>query len=173
MWVSRVFQAVAKDLEMCFTRCVTAMDQKIQKPPVMHSFTEPRKKSSSRKVFMIFVLLVVLGIGSGFLFAKYTKATGNQIIPSIGPSMKGKTFGTNDTQTFKDTAEGKLASGGVNGEGQYHLVRPGGDSQNVYLTSSFVDLSQFVGKKIKVWGETQKAQTAGWLMDVGRVEVLE
>ena len=29
------------------------------------------------------------------------------------------------------------------------------------------------GKKIKVWGQTQTAQYAGWLMDVGRVEVAE
>jgi len=33
-------------------------------------------------------------------------------------------------------------------------------------------LSKFVGKNIKVWGQTQSAQYAGWLMDVGRVEVL-
>ncbi|HEX8931879.1 MAG TPA: hypothetical protein VF810_01865, partial [Patescibacteria group bacterium] len=77
-----------------------------------------------------------------------------------------------DIKIFKDVAEGKLENGGINGEGQYHLVRPGGDSQNVYLTSSIVDLSQFISQNIKVWGETQKAQTAGWLMDVGKVEIL-
>ena len=27
--------------------------------------------------------------------------------------------------------------------------------------------------KVKVWGETFKGQTAGWLMDVGRVQVVE
>ena len=41
------------------------------------------------------------------------------------------------------------------------------------MTSSVVDLSQFVDRKVKVWGSTQTAQVAGWLMDVGRVEVLE
>ena len=66
-----------------------------------------------------------------------------------------------------------MKEGGIDGEGQYHLVRPGGDSQNVYLTSSLVDMSKFLNQKIKVWGETQKAEKAGWLMDVGRVEVLE
>ena len=35
-----------------------------------------------------------------------------------------------------------------------------------------VDLSKFIGKKIKVWGATQTAQHAGWLMDVGRIQVL-
>ena len=64
-----------------------------------------------------------------------------------------------------------MKNGGTEGEGQYHLVRPGGDSQNVYLTSSSVDLSQFMNQKIKVWGQTQTAQHAGWLMDVGKVQV--
>ena len=52
------------------------------------------------------------------------------------------------------------------------MVRPGGDSQNVYMTSGTVDLSKFINKNIKVWGQTQAAQHAGWLMDVGRIEVL-
>lgn len=85
----------------------------------------------------------------------------------------GKIYGSDDISTFKDTSEGKLKEGGIDGEGQYHLERPGGISQNVYLTSSLVDLSLFIDKKIRIWGETQTAQKAGWLMDVGRVEVLE
>ena len=68
--------------------------------------------------------------------------------------------------------EGNLESGGINGEGTHKLIRPGGDSQTVYLTSSVLDLNQFVGKKVKVWGQTFSAKKAGWLMDVGRVEVL-
>jgi hypothetical protein len=80
--------------------------------------------------------------------------------------------GVEDTETFKDTAEGKLEKGGLNGEGSHHLVRPGGESQTVYLTSSIVDLDKFVGSKVKIWGETFAAQKAGWLMDVGRLEVL-
>ena len=85
---------------------------------------------------------------------------------------KGTTEGSTDTSTFKDTAEGTLKTGGIDGEGAFHLVRPGGDSQNVYLTSSIVDLSKYVNQKLKVWGQTQKAQHAGWLMDVGKIQVL-
>ena len=65
------------------------------------------------------------------------------------------------------------ARGGVDGEGSHHLVRPGGESQNVYLTSSIIDLDQFVGRSVKIWGATFEAQQAGWLMDVGRLQVLE
>ena len=74
-------------------------------------------------------------------------------------------------KTFKDSIVGLLKEGGIEGEGNFHLERPGGVSQNVYLTSSTVDLSKYVGKKVKVWGQTFQGQKAGWLMDVGLVEI--
>lgn len=169
------------------------MDQKKTKTPpipekegvqvadasIMHTFngkpmTTTKAASHPMKIIMPLIIVAFLGIGTGFVLSRISSVTGKQIIPvgSIDPTMKGKAFGSDDLETFKDMVEGKLEEGGIEGEGQYHLVRPGGDSQNVYLTSSLVDLSQFVGRKIKVWGQTQKAQTAGWLMDVGRVEVL-
>jgi hypothetical protein len=86
--------------------------------------------------------------------------------------QSGKTYGSDDLKTYKDSTEGVLKEGGIEGEGQFHLERPGGESQNVYMTSSTVDLSLFLNKKIKVWGATQTAQKAGWLMDVGRVQAL-
>ena len=64
-----------------------------------------------------------------------------------------------------------MREGGIEGEGNFHIERPGGKSQNAYLTSSTVDLSVYVGKKVKVWGQTFSGQTAGWLMDVGLVEI--
>ncbi len=142
---------------------------------VMHAFTDKKQSISGNKLITILIVIALAGVGTGFGLAKYSTETGKSVIPSVlNPNSphKGKTYGSGDTKTFKDTAEGVLKEGGVEGEGQYHLERSGGDSQNVYMTSSLVDLSQFVGKKIKVWGETQKAQTAGWLMDVGKVEVL-
>jgi hypothetical protein len=124
---------------------------------------------------LVVLVMAVLGIGSGFLIAR---VSGGSLEPTKQVTdksqvTKGTSLGSNDTSTFKDTAEGVMKEGGIEGEGQYHLERPGGDSQFVYLTSSAVDLSLVKGKKVKVWGQTQKAQYAGWLMDVGRVEVLE
>jgi len=85
----------------------------------------------------------------------------------------GDVFGIKDDQTFKDSAEGYLEAGGVDGEGSHSLLREGGESQTVYLTSSITDLDKLVGMKVKVWGETFKGQKAGWLMDVGRVQVID
>jgi len=151
------------------------MDNQAQNTPIMHSFTQNKTevKAGPMKVIVILFVVVLVGVGTGFALSRFAPsgAKGGLPLPQVGQGMQGKTFGSGDTKTFKDTAEGKLEAGGIDGEGQYHLVRPGGDSQNVYLTSSYVDLSQFVGKKIKVWGETQAAQKAGWLMDVGKVQV--
>jgi len=153
------------------------MEKKLPETPTTHPVKETETKSAAslpmKNTVLVLVVIAILGIGTGFVASKITSGMSSSGAPVMqGTNVKGKTFGSGDTSIFKDTAEGKLEEGGVDGEGQYHLVRTGGDSQNVYLTSSLIDLSQFVGKKIKVWGETQKAQSAGWLMDVGKVEVL-
>lgn len=144
---------------------------------LLHSFKEGQKGAFfSMKLVVILIAMVILGLGTGYGIAQTGGKTGIGAIDKVANTAnveKGKTYGSDDTETFSDIAEGELKEGGIEGEGQFHLVRPGGASQNVYLTSSLVDLSQFEGRKIKVWGQTQKAQVAGWLMDVGRVQVLE
>lgn len=131
----------------------------------------------TKNLFIFLIAAVVLGAMSGYILSNKKEAAGGNTLTSGSVNSseisKGTVVGSNDTKIFKDIASGALKTGGINGEGQFHLVRPGGVSQNVYLISSSVDLSKFLGKKIKVWGETQKAQYAGWLMDVGRVEVIE
>lgn len=147
------------------------VNSKNANPSVMHSFKDNKAGIAPMKVLIVLIIVFALGSGTGYLLSGSSKATKNVPLNSKDGSS-GKIYGSDDTETFKDIAEGKLEEGGIDGEGQFHLVRAGGDSQNVYMTSSTVDLSQFVGKKIKVWGQTQTAQSAGWLMDVGRVEVL-
>lgn len=109
------------------------------------------------------VLLVLAGIATGFFLS------GGK--PKIIKTQK--MVGSTDVKTFRDVAEGVLEKGGIDGEGTHKLIRPGGESQTAYLTSSIINLDDYVGKKVRVWGETFAAQKAGWLMDVGRVEVLE
>ncbi len=147
----------------------------VQSQPIHDFKTQQTNFSLTNKLIVIFICAAVLGILSGFGLSRNSVGPSNSAttVSNLSGVAKGTIIGSGDTNTFKDTAEGILKQGGIDGEGAFHLVRPGGDSQNVYLTSSIVDLSSLVDRKIKVWGQTQKAQHAGWLMDVGRVEVLE
>lgn len=126
--------------------------------------------------FIVFLFAVIIGgLFLGYYLAMNPSSGASQNLKEAvnkASVKKGTIDGSDDLKTFKDITEGTLKEGGIDGEGAFHLERPGGESQNVYLTSSIVDLSKYIGKKIKVWGQTQKAQKAGWLMDVGRIEVL-
>jgi len=117
---------------------------------------------------LILIIVVGLGIAAGLGATKLKKTKSS----STQNAKAEKSIGISDKKTFKDNAEGVLKEGGVDGEGNFHLERTGGESQNVYLTSTTVDLSKYIGKKVRVWGQTFQAEKAGWLMDVGLVEVL-
>ena len=142
---------------------------------LVKQFDSKKSKPSYAKLALIIISVSVLGLASGFIIAKGTasQTSSSDEIKNASDIEKGKAFGVDDKSTFPDDAEGVLKEGGIDGEGQYHLERPGGKTQYVYLTSSVVDLGLVKGRKVKVWGQTQKAQVAPWLMDVGRVEVLE
>ena len=123
------------------------------------------------KLLIFLVVTILLGMFSGFIISKVKPRAGSSGKP--GEEKLQKSAGIQDKKTFKDKAEGVLKEGGADGEGNFHLERVGGESQNVYLTSTTVDLSQYINKKVRVWGETFGAQKAGWLMDVGLVELLQ
>jgi hypothetical protein len=155
---------------------IEQVQEQNQAQPLVHNFTKEGLRSAfTPKVVTLLIVVVVVGIISGYLISGKNTVIGGKTsggLLNTSSISKGTIVGSNDTATFKDTVQGILKEGGIDGEGVFHLVRPGGDSQNVYLTSSSVDLSKFINKNIKVWGQTQKAQHAGWLMDVGRIEVL-
>ena len=110
--------------------------------------------------FTFIAVAVIIGAVFGFGFSRLNKKTTN----SSSDKTKNTTqsAGIVDKKTFKDSVEGILREGGIDGEGNFHIERPGGVSQNAYLTSSTVDLSVYIGKKIKVWGQTFSGQKAGY-----------
>ena len=142
--------------------------------------SSPKKQWDVKEiVILVVVFLVVIGGGvfSGkFLVGKWGfSGPGELAKGSVSQEeiKKGEEFGLKDEGAFKDMAIGVLKEGGVDGEGTHHLEREGGISQNVYLTSSVLDLQQFIERKVQIWGETFAAQKAGWLMDVGKLKVLD
>lgn len=147
-----------------------------QNQSFIHSiYTQESSPISQKIVIIAAALIIVCGALTGYLLSGNKLFTKSLPREATNPSeiKRGQAFGSEDTKTFRDTAEGTLQKGGVGEEGSHKLIRPGGDSQTVALTSSIINLDQFVGRKVKVWGETQKASKAGWLMDVGKLEVSE
>lgn len=138
------------------------MEEKITKP--LMSIDDPK-----RLLLGIVIAALVLGSLTGYILS--TKNNGSKLSPlAIGAAKSAQ----QDTRTFKDFAEGTIkarpqpSDASAYTEGTHLLIRD--EAVPVALTSSVVDLSKYEGKKVKVFGETQKALKEGWLMDVGKVE---
>lgn len=137
----------------------------------------PEQETSRTKnnLFLGILIAVIVGLG---IFSGYLLSRGKRAVVSTEGTIsaekikKGSEFGVKDPGKA-DIAIGVVEKGGIDGEGTHKLLREGGPSQTVYLTSSVLDLDQLIGQKIQVWGETNKAQKAGWLMDVIKVKVLD
>lgn len=142
------------------------------KPLEMDRESSPKSKFSLNFKLLVAVLVISIigGVGTGYLMASNG---GGGAIPMINKTPE---HAAEDTKTFRDFAEGKISKkpetkGNDTTEGTHLLIRDG--ATPVALTSSVVDLSQYENKKVKVYGETNKATGAGWFMDVGRVEVIQ
>ena len=128
------------------------------------------------KALRIIIIAAVIGVGifSGLVLSSRSKsATVSQSLKEeeLKPEVK-ESF----AQTFRDEAEGTVEKNDDldrYGQGTHKLIRPGGESQTAYLTSSVLDLDEYIGKKVKVFGETFGSSQVGWLMDVGKVEIIE
>lgn len=140
----------------------------------MDSSSEAAPTSKSNLFIIVGILIILAGGITGFFLAKPNSSVSDTSVAAGKDVVKtANEIGSTDTKTFKDQATGTIEKGGLNGEGTHKLIREGGPSQTVYLISSVIDLDELVGKKVEVFGQTLKAQKVGWLMDVGRVKIVE
>lgn len=153
----------------------------VDETPISDNNDTSMKSSLPKLAIILSVVAVIAGVATGYGGFKL-KSKSVSLLPSPsdlqrvaeeGQVKAGDVFGVKDEETFKDSVEGYLEIGGINGEGSHKIIRPGGISQTVYLTSSITDLDKFAGMEVKIWGETFKGQKAGWLMDVGRIKILD
>jgi len=151
---------------------------------VVQQFPQNSKKTGLKEIIVpVLVILVIIGVGTltGYFISKKGNkaATGptetKNLIGGAQQVSSSNEVGIKDEKAFKDTSQGKIEVNDNKNvtEGSYKLTRPGGPSQTAYLTSSVLDLEQFKGKCVQIWGETFAGQKAGWLMDVGRVKILD
>lgn len=136
-------------------------------------------KKAKKTFIIICTVAVIAGVLTGFGAFKLNGKNGTNVaqvenitVEDAEKVKNGDVFGVKDKDTFADNATGYIELGGVEGEGSHKLLREGGKTQTVALTSSVVDLDKLVGFEVKLYGETHKAEKAGWFMDVGRVEVV-
>ena len=147
----------------------------------------PPEDMLMKNVMIIFALVIVVGILSGFGASYLGGASNSDATSKASKTASGtetlsggddviESAGIADKEAFSDSAEGTLEEKTEEDfleEGSFKLIRPGGDSQTVHLTSSTVDMSEFTGKQVRVYGETFASEKVGWLMDVGFIEVIK
>jgi hypothetical protein len=136
------------------------------------------QKNNLLKFLPIIIIVIVIGLGifTGLVFSSRSKNSQQGTKASISEEELPKEIKESFTQTFRDEAEGVIEKNDKldkYAQGTHKLIRPGGESQTAFLTSSVLDLDQYVGQKVKVFGETFGSSQVGWLMDVGKVEVVQ
>lgn len=144
------------------------------KSTVVRQFDNESPLKKNIVLGIISIVVVLAGIGAGYLVSGVGKKTQTAKLTAANKIVVSKTeAGPLDVSKFSTTTDGVLTEGGIGGEGNFHLVRGSGPSQYAYLTSSSVDLTPFIGKKVQIWGETMSGKKAGWLIDVGKIKVME
>lgn len=137
---------------------------------------KPKKDKKGMMLnILIAVAVVVAGVGTGWLLSgkSLAKSSTPKVEKQEGVKVNDKEAGVTDESMFPDEAEGILEKGGIEGEGTHHLVREGGESKWVYMSSTVIDMTPFEGKTVHVWGQTLSGKKAGWLMDVGKIKVID
>ena len=81
---------------------------------------------SSKLLIITLLLAIVLGTATGYILSAPKSSSTSQ--PGItSNAVVEKSVGIADKKTFPDQVEGMLKEGGIDGEGNFHLERPGGD----------------------------------------------
>lgn len=136
----------------------------------------PARAGISKFIPIIIIILVVgAGIFSGLVASSRSKSAAKATSSAIDEENLTPQAKESFAKTFRDQAEGTIEKNDQfdkYAQGTHKLIRPGGESQTAYLTSSVLDLDQYLGKKVKVYGETFGSSQVGWLMDVGKVDVV-
>ncbi len=155
-----------------------AIDQSnkdVNKPSMVKKI--PKTKNNTLMVVVVSLLVVIAGVATGWALSNTPSAsTSSSPEGNIAPGAEESATeaGIMDESEFeKEAPIGILTTGSIEGEGTHYLERDAGESKRVYLTSTVLDLQSFEGKKVQVWGNTVASQNAPWLLDVGKIKVIE
>jgi hypothetical protein len=144
---------------------------------VLRSFDTKNKKQKTSIIYgAIGILVILAGVGTGWLLSGGLKAKSSSVASGandVSESSGGDVSEAGEIVSDQvQEAEGELKEGGFEGEGTHTLDRGLGEEKNVTLFSTSLNLDNFVGKKVHVWGETVSSAKASWLMDVNKIKVI-
>ncbi len=132
---------------------------------------------SMRKTLLFAITLpIAVGILTGTVLAGdkyfaqravYKDLSGKSIELAVGQEV-----GLSDKKSTRDGAIGLLVKSDDLIKGTHKLMR-GTDALTVYMTSSTMDLDQFVGRGVQIWGETFQRKGIGWFMDAVKLKLLK
>lgn len=130
--------------------------------------------TSRSKLVVGAVMIVLMGsvVGYGLSRSKITKASKEGNI-SPGQIKTSTEAGYQDTKLFESIVTGVIKKGGLQGDGTHSLIQDSNPKNPAALLSSVVDLDEYIDKHVQVWGRSQKGLKAAWLLEVGRVKILE
>lgn len=146
--------------------------------PIVKKIPSQDSGSKIKKLLPIIIVVIVvsLGIVSGLLLSSKSKSSQSSTQGALSEENLSGEQKQSFNQTFRDQAEGVIERNDdldKYAQGTHKLIRPGGEDQTAFLTSSVLDLDEYNGKKVKVFGETFGSSQVGWLMDVGKVEEIK
>src|SRR5258706_14977969 len=101
-----------------------SIPQPAQNTTGFHKMTEVAPSKQSPMVLAIFAGVIILGLASGYFLSRKSLAVSINTTTSTNTTgnstqvVKGSTYGSTDTKTFKDTVDGIIKKGGLGGEGQ-------------------------------------------------------
>ena len=130
--------------------------------------------TSRFKLVVGVVAIIFMGSLTGFVLSrgKTAKATKEG---SISPDLikASNEAGYKDTKLFESIVTGIVKKGGLFGDGTHSLIKDSNPKNPAALLSSVVDLDEYVDRHVQVWGRSQKGLKAAWLLEVGRIKILE
>lgn len=125
--------------------------------PILKKITN--EKNDKAMLVGISTLAIVLGVLSGFSISNLVVTSSTSVAQEEIMSA-----GTNDESLLTDSTEGVLKEGGINDEGTHRI-------NDVTLISTVLDLDNFVGKKVTIWGLAIGSPNVDWLIDVAKIKV--
>lgn len=142
------------------------------------AFPMPQENHMSKVIALVCATLsIILGITAGYALAirkTQSPVAVNELAAEQPATRKiaeqnARELKPND---IRDSAEGTIAlkpQTDIRKQGS-HILKRSDAPWPIYLISSTVDLTQYEGKKVKIYGVTYDGGTKDWHMEVNKVE---